>query len=65
MDQDFLAISLIVLNSARNPNYEFVFRSAFPTDLSSIDFDTTDNDVDYVSASATFKYMLFDIEKIG
>jgi len=58
-------ISLIILNSARKPNYEFVFRSAFPIDLSSVDFDTSDTDVDYVSASATFKYMLFDIAKIG
>ena len=58
-------ISLIVLNSARKPNYEFVFRSAFPTELSSVDFDTSDQDIDYVSASVTFKYMLFDIEKIS
>ena len=58
-------ISLIVLNSARNPNYEFVFRNAFPTELSSIDFDTSDNDVEFVSASASFKYMLFDVEKIS
>lgn len=58
-------ISLIVLNSSKRPNYEFVFRNAFPTELSSIDFDTSDEDVDYVSASASFKYTLFDIQKIG
>lgn len=58
-------LSLIILNSARKPNYEFTFRSAFPVELSSIDFDTSSEDVDYVSASASFKYMLFDIAKIG
>ena len=57
-------LSLIILNSAKKPNYEFTFRSAFPTDLSSVEFDTSDDDVDYVTASASFKYMLFDIVKI-
>lgn len=58
-------LSLIILNSLKNPNYEFTFRNAFPTDLSSIDFDTSSEDVDYVTASVTFKYMLFDITKLA
>ena len=57
-------LSLIILNSTKNPNYEFSFRSAWPTYLSEIDFDTTANDVDYVTASATFKYLIMDITKI-
>ena len=58
-------LSLIILNSAKNPNYEFVFRNAFPIDLSSIEFDTSNDDVDYVTATASFKYTLFDILKIS
>lgn len=58
-------LSLIILNSAKNPNYEFTFRNAFPTELSSIDFDTSQDDIDYVTASASFKYMLFDVHKIS
>lgn len=58
-------ISLIILNSTKSPNYEFSFRSAWPTYLSEVDFDTTSSDVDYVSATASFKYLMFDIAKIG
>ena len=57
-------LSLVVLNSAKVPNYEFVFKNAFPTSLSEVDFDTSDEDVQYVTARATFRYMLFDIIKI-
>lgn len=58
-------ISLTILNALKNPTYEFVFHEAFPTYLSEIDFDTTYDTVDYVSASATFKYKLFDISQIN
>lgn len=57
-------ISLIVLNSAKRPNFEVTFRDAFPVSLSDVDFDTTDEDVKYVTASTSFKYTLYDIKKI-
>jgi len=57
----FSELSLIVLNALKNPTHEFVFHNAFPTYLSDVDFDTTSSDVDYVSATATFRYTLFDI----
>lgn len=58
-------ISLLVLTSNRNANYEVVFKDAFPTRLSSIDFATTDDDVDYIEASATFRYVTYDITKVS
>jgi hypothetical protein len=58
-------ISLVILNALKNPNYEFVFHDAFPISLSDVDFDTTYDDVDYVSASVTFKYTLFDVKQIS
>ena len=58
-------ISLTILNALKNPNYEFVFHDAFPTYLSEIDFNTTYDSVDYVSASVNFKYTLFDVKQIG
>lgn len=57
-------ISLMILTSNRNANYEVVFKDAFPTRLSGIDFSTTDEDIDYIEASATFRYTIYDITKV-
>ena len=57
-------ISLVVLDSAKNPNYEIVFHNAIPISLGEIIFDSTYGDVDYVTASASFKYILFEVNKI-
>lgn len=57
-------ISIIVLSSTKTPNYDITYKDAFPISLSPITFLTTDNSVNYIEASATFKYTLFDINKI-
>ena len=57
-------ISLVILNSSKNPNYEATFRDAFPISLSQLEFDTTENDVSYLKATAEFRYILYTIEKI-
>jgi hypothetical protein len=57
-------LSLIILNSTKTPNYEFVFRDAFPTFLSQVDFDSTLDDVNYVAATVEFTYTLYDINKL-
>ena len=54
-------ISLMVLSSTKMANYEVVFTDAHPVALSSVVFNTTDNDVNYIEASATFKYVYYDI----
>ena len=56
-------ISLTILTSNKNANYEVVFKDAFPTNVSGVDFKTTDEDVDYIEASATFRYTTYDITK--
>ena len=58
-------ITLTILNELKHPTYQFVFHRAFPISLSEIVFDTTDDDVNYVSASASFKYILFDVDTVG
>lgn len=58
-------ISLSILNSNRNPNYEIVFKDAMPISISSITFDTTMEDVNFVEATAVFRYINFDISKIS
>ena len=57
-------ISLIILNSTMNPNHEITFIDAFPISLSGLEFNTTDATVNYLEASAEFKYIRFDISSI-
>jgi hypothetical protein len=57
-------ISLMILSSAKNANYEIVFTDAYPYELSKMSFDTTDQTVEYIEASATFKYVLFEIKNV-
>ena len=56
-------VSLLVLGSTKSPNYETVFKDAFPIRLSQITFNTTDPDIMYLTASAEFKYTTYDISK--
>jgi hypothetical protein len=58
-------ISLIVMNSARQPAFNVKFRDAFPISVSSMIFDTTRTGVEYVDASATFRYSLYEIETVA
>jgi hypothetical protein len=57
-------ISVIALASTKQPNYEIVYQDAFPVTLSDVTFNTTDSSVNYIEASASFKYMVYDILKI-
>lgn len=57
-------ISVIVLSSTKIANYDVTYRDAFPVSLSSITFTSTDTDVSYLEATATFKYTIYDITKI-
>jgi hypothetical protein len=52
-------ITLTVLTSHKNPLIEFEFIDAFPTSMSPVDFKTTDNSVDYLTAMVSFKYVSY------
>jgi uncharacterized protein YozE (UPF0346 family) len=56
--------SLIIMTSAQNPNVRINFRDCFPIDLSTLQFNTTSQDVNYLEASATFRYSLYTIDLI-
>lgn len=58
-------ISLTVLTSARRPNYEIIFQDAFPTGLSSIEFDTSLEDILYLEADVSFRYTKYEITRIS
>ena len=54
--------SLIIYNSNFNEVAKIKFKDVFPVSLSTITFDATSSDIDYVVADATFKYSIYDIE---
>jgi hypothetical protein len=57
--------TLTVLNSASNPNISIDFQDAFPTALSDLQFDTRMADVEFLEATASFRFRQFKIFKIA
>jgi len=51
---------LMILTSHNNVVKEIAFQEIFPTSLSSIEFNTQVGDIEYVQATVTFKYTLFE-----
>jgi hypothetical protein len=56
--------TLTILSNKNNPIVEVRFRDMFPTTLSALDYDQSATDVEYMKASATFEYQLYEIVKI-
>lgn len=63
-DGIFSDISVLVLNSNKIANYDITFTDCFPIFLSELNFNTTDPDVIYITATAKFKYTYYTISKI-
>jgi hypothetical protein len=57
-------ISLIILASSKMANYEVVYVDSYPVSLSDLNFQTVDSDVNYIEASAIFKYTYYTISNI-
>lgn len=53
--------SVLIMNSAFRPNLEARFTEVFPTSLSSIDFDSTLQDVQYATATVSLAFTRYDI----
>jgi hypothetical protein len=51
--------SIIILSSAKRPIVSVDFTDMFPVSLSSLDFDATLTDVQYMTVDATFKFTRF------
>ena len=56
--------TLNIQTSNRNPSINIFFYDMFPTDLTELTFDTTASDIDYLEATATFRYRRYVIERI-
>lgn len=53
--------SLYILNSNYNVNSVVKFKDLFPVSLTSLDFNSTDTDINYLTADVTFKYTVYNI----
>jgi len=55
---------LMILNSALKPNIKVTFIDIIPVSLSGFKFDSTQTDVAYISATASFKYFGYTYERL-
>jgi hypothetical protein len=58
-------ITIQILNSHKNLNLEAKFINCFPISISDVVLDTTQQDVTYPEATASFQYDSFSIRKTG
>ena len=56
----FSAATLNILTSKNNANIEVRFSDVFPVTLSALNFNQQANDVDYLQATVSFKYKLYE-----
>ena len=56
--------SLIILSNKNNPIVEVSFHDMFPLTLSGLEYSQNQTDVEYMEATATFAYQVYDIEAL-
>ena len=64
-DSRYSDATLQILNNNNIANFDVVFKSVFPTSLTSLPFDVTSGDNNYLTATATFRYTLYEIRNIN
>lgn len=55
--------SLTIFNSNFVPSTVVTFQGMFPTSLSTLEFDATSTDVQYITAQVSFKYAIYNITR--
>ena len=61
----FSDATLEILTSSQNPNFKVKFQEMWPSALSALNFDATDEDISYLTADVTFKYTLYNITDLS
>lgn len=56
--------TLTILDSTNNPKINIIFKELFPISLESLDYDVATSQVNYLTAIASFRYKLFEIETL-
>jgi len=57
--------TLTILTSKNNPQLEVRFRDVFPTALTGLTYDQQAADVDYLTATVSFSYSIYDFASVG
>jgi hypothetical protein len=57
--------TLNILTSAQTPNFKIKFIDLFPVNLSDLQFDATDTDIQYLTAEVSFKYTIYNITDLS
>jgi hypothetical protein len=60
----FSDATLTILSNKNNPVANVFFRDLYPTSLDALEFTQTETDVNYLVASASFAYAIYEIESI-
>ena len=60
---DATDVTVTSYTSAQNPNIDMIFFNVIPTALTGFEFKTTSNNIDYVSASVTFEFESFSVQR--
>ena len=60
----YSTVVLTILTSGMNPQMEFHFYDAFPISVSALDFDSSVADVEYFTATASFRYVNYEIKNL-
>jgi len=57
--------TLMILTSKNNANLEVRFRNIYPTALSGLDYNQQATDVDYLTATVSFEYAIYEFATVG
>ena len=56
--------TLLIYNSSFNAVAKAEFQSLFPTSLTAVEFNAQTTDINYIMATASFKYTIFNVESL-
>jgi hypothetical protein len=56
--------TLTILDSTNTPKVHIIYKDIFPVSLEGLDFDIASAGVEYFTAIASFKYTLFEVERL-
>ena len=57
--------TLMILTSKNNANLEVRFRNIYPTSLSGLDYNQQATDIDYLTATVSFEYAIYEFAAVG
>ena len=56
--------TLTILSNKNNPVVNILFSNVYPVSLSSLQYTNDSTDTEYLSATATFQYQIYDFENL-